>query len=112
MRISDWSSDVCSSDHGKDILHRRLIQTPPIVPQAAAYEPPALDHAHAATHCRYERQPTDGAADRRPDGVLQVRLGRRRRRRVGEMGRAAWWDRVCPYGEIAVGGGSIKKKKN
>src|SRR3546814_8972526 len=38
MRISDWSSDVCSSDLGRDL---------PDYKQLASYEPPMMTRVHA-----------------------------------------------------------------
>src|SRR3546814_17329249 len=45
MRISDWSSDVCSSDLGRATLHR-----PPLSDRGTALHPP---QRHAAIHGLY-----------------------------------------------------------
>src|SRR3546814_5999893 len=87
MRISDWSSDVCSSD-----LPDRACQ-----PDQHLVGPDASAHA---------RSPPDRAA-----GVLRARAGAREAAghdagsRQGEVlaapgreiGRASGWERVCQY---------------
>src|SRR3546814_5498902 len=71
MRISDWSSDVCSSDLGWSA----------VLPTLA---PPALDHAI---------EDFDLAAGFAP----QFREERIVRRRALEIGRASCRERVCQY---------------
>src|SRR3546814_18923087 len=106
MRISDWSSDVCSSDLGKVekvALHRRR-------------------RAHLARHRRLDRRLAHVVAEdvrllgllRRPrqgpgaaveDAAFLVE-GRAHRMAIGgskagdiviEIGRASWRERVCQY---------------
>src|SRR3546814_19502900 len=94
MRISDWSSDVCSSD-------LRALQT---------------TDDHATNHCRFTKANLRfGRVD------IDVDLGRRKidkQRHHGmsvpsqKIGRASCRERVCQYGEISVVAVSLKKKKN
>src|SRR3546814_14674210 len=103
MRISDWSSDVCSSD-----LHKTL-------PLPSYVEVTALDTGRTILVRVNDRGPmvTDrliglslGAAEQLgiADGVTAVRVRRtnppaaeRRLLRAGEIGRASCRDKVCPY---------------
>src|SRR3546814_4595754 len=110
MRISDWSSDVCSSD----LLETRL---------AAANE--ALADAHAADkgwkRATIEKAARDAFA-RAHKGVkidalhlVQVidKPGVDADEAVfHEIGRASCRERVGQYVEISVVAGSLKKKKN
>src|SRR3546814_20329814 len=98
MRISDWSSDVCSSDLG---------------------EQPAAD---ASDEGGGQRQRVgdgeDGVRyDRRRDFGRRPAVGHRRyhdlplRSRPAEIGRASCRERVCQYGTISVGAESVKKNR-
>src|SRR3546814_946932 len=81
MRISDWSSDVCSSD---------LLRQPPRDPAADAAD--ALDRdAHALG--AVGAQPF---ADRRLDAQIDAERGQRAG--VAQIGRASCRERVCQYG--------------
>src|SRR3546814_3511351 len=71
MRISDWSSDVCSSDLPAHPGTRQL-------PQPGAARPSA------------------GAERERKTGGTRGRIGRDRRT-AGEIGRASCRGRVCQY---------------
>src|SRR3546814_19199497 len=91
MRISDWSSDVCSSD--------LLAQD--------------LDLAHApigAQHCHVARAPA--VLDMDVDAVAEfLRAGDdRSEARAREIGRASCRERVCQYVYISVVAVSLKKK--
>src|SRR3546814_15193937 len=101
MRISDWSSDVCSSDLRAAELakqHGWFL--------ASQFENPA--------NPAYHRQTT--AAE-----ILRDYAGRRLDPFVrgwgtggtltGEHGRAAVWEEVGEYGYISVGAGCFKTKK-
>src|SRR3546814_19935855 len=94
MRISDWSSDVCSSDlHPArlDALGSPLAQ---LVGDAG--ENPAGDRNNAAGFFgqRNEFHRRDGAAFR------------------VEIGRASCRERVCQYVSISVVADSLKQKKS
>src|SRR3546814_11504788 len=93
MRISDWSSDVCSSDlHMK---HRRLL----------AIHAPSQRFAPA---CKARHQRTHGnAEDLRGFLIFQIFDGDQRNRlslrlgKIGQLGRASCRERVCQYAEIS-----------
>src|SRR3546814_12477099 len=99
MRISDWSSDVCSSDLGK------LEETP--------HPADEIRHLFGAERI-VEAQHRPGMGD------LGQGRGRRRaqslRRRIRphqlrKIGRASCRERVCQYVSISVVAVSLKKKK-
>src|SRR3546814_21178882 len=95
MRISDWSSDVCSSD---------LLPTAPARWRAGrrSSRPPSRDH-HIETgpdHRDRRTLMTGTNATRGGAGASGVPIGR-----------ASCRERVCPYVEISVVAGSLKKKK-
>src|SRR3546814_12284829 len=131
MRISDWSSDVCSSDleraAARDCGDGKV--------EVSGYEPvrEVVHYQHpqersddlAVVHCD-QQQPivgTHGAREQRgrlrrvPRQAPQTRslvsrLGERQRSchvRL-EIGSAAWRERGCPYVLIGVVAGSFKKK--
>src|SRR3546814_16940961 len=92
MRISDWSSDVCSSDLGEQLVEHRSARAP-----AQRVRPVAVEHVLA--HIEVEGREVDGAegVDRLVEGVevevfyvlahLAVELGqavRSEERRVGQ----------------------------
>src|SRR3546814_19365084 len=91
MRISDWSSDVCSSDlpcaerKGSASRHRKR--------RACRNDQRAIAWKTCAA-------PDDRAVVDAGEGILRV-----------EIGRASCRERVCPYGSISVVAGSSKKKK-
>src|SRR3546814_12078386 len=92
MRISDWSSDVCSSDLGDlfgDTGKRRFVR-----PAGADEAQDRIQHALAdrdAAHC--------------PLRFQQVGRGQ-------EIGRASCRERVCQYVSISVVAVSLKKKND
>src|SRR3546814_20365957 len=88
MRISDWSSDVCSSDLA---IHRQI-------GVAGAGE----DH-----HARLDRQGDVGAGAR---GALIGADVHAARQGIDEIGRASCRARVCQYVEILEGLGLCQKK--
>src|SRR3546814_11132676 len=112
MRISDWSSDVCSSD-------LEALFFPDI--GAAAGLVAALDQ-----RCRYprglqpdrQRKAAETGTDER-DFFHRVRLPTTafRARRTGtgglpaKIGRASGRERGCRAGSVSVGAWSFKKKK-
>src|SRR3546814_14064320 len=81
MRISDWSSDVCSSD-------------------LARADPRRAGQGRARDTRRLDR-----ARDRRRGRAPARRLNRRRK-----IGRASCRERVCQYVSISVVAVSLKKK--
>src|SRR3546814_15223582 len=104
MRISDWSSDVCSSDLGAlerltdvaDPVARRLREkaTFHIVPNM---NPDGSFHGHLRTNAagvNLNREWHAPTLERSPE----------------EHGRASCRERVCPYGWISVVAGLLKKK--
>src|SRR3546814_12242560 len=85
MRISDWSSDVCSSDLVDAQLRTR--------PQGGA------------RHLQFAEQPREG------DLLLVVdRLVVEDGDAVAEIGRASGRERECQYGWVSGGAVSYKKK--
>src|SRR3546814_15728817 len=95
MRISDWSSDVCSSD--------LQILRPEGSGQQFA-EPIAFHRAAIA------RGAMDEDVGLRPLGRLVQYLAAALARGDGPIGRASCRDRVCQYGLISGVALSLKKK--
>src|SRR3546814_13957478 len=96
MRISDWSSDVCSSD-------LEVCRTPARAVQGRSA--PARQGTGAPRHLRRSPplprpRPRDPHPRRSVEGAL----------RHIEIGRASCRERVCQYVEISVVAGSLKKK--
>src|SRR3546814_3766226 len=92
MRISDWSSDVCSSDLVAETLLDRLSMVTRTFPRTL------LIGAHDAVLA--DRLRATGTA------LVLIEAGPRL-----EIGRASCRERECPYVSISVGGGSLKKKQ-
>src|SRR3546814_21039321 len=105
MRISDWSSDVCSSDlfaevpdvgggdrggAGGETLRIVLV----------AADAAQRDHRHA------------GGCGHLGDQVEIVAAAGAVALDALEIGRASWRERVCTYVWIAVVAGQVKQKKN
>src|SRR3546814_19491205 len=96
MRISDWSSDVCSSDLGLDVLDQSF-QPRPI--ERAAREPAviiAFAHADPAFGALAGDIGLAGLAL----GIEAVEL---HVQPFLEIGRASCRERVCQYVKISVG---------
>src|SRR3546814_19501593 len=107
MRISDWSSDVCSSDlrhaqrlrrseRGLDVEQAESFRFARRPLDAARIGDPRAEHLVAAA------EPDDQAAA--PDMRLEVD--------VPEIGRASCRERVCQYVSFSVVAVSLKKKNN
>src|SRR3546814_14054796 len=100
MRISDWSSDVCSSD----LVDRRILVTRK---GSTAFEKGrhAADLNLCAGEFREEARQT-------PAHIVELCRDRRDQRRFSRLkiGRASCRERVCPYVEISVVAVSLKKK--
>src|SRR3546814_11116770 len=84
MRISDWSSDVCSSD-----LEQFLAKS---IPERLAMAQQARGESQAANQMKSAE-------------IMDVNA-----QAVEEIGRASCRERVCQYVEISVVAGSLKKK--
>src|SRR3546814_3166599 len=80
MRISDWSSDVCSSDLGSGIFDHFVILLLDLVPVDRAGE------AEEGVHLLLLRE----GGDQRPVGVLGIDLAQ-------QIGSASCRERVCQY---------------
>src|SRR3546814_19766303 len=96
MRISDWSSDVCSSDLKTRVGHR-------------------LDPAQRRGRGNGGRDAQARHRDRlafEPRGLkVEQHVPRRIGEQIGKNGRAAWRERGWQYVEISVVDVSLKKKK-
>src|SRR3546814_18694858 len=111
MRISDWSSDVCSSDLNLALGHRGGQRTGVDVDDArtrvrflgADRKLPAEPAARRSAH-RLQRQREQARGELFPCRDDDVIFG-------GESGRASCRERVCQYVCISVVAESLKKKK-
>src|SRR3546814_4345323 len=92
MRISDWSSDVCSSDLGRQHIN------------PSPRDRPTRLRQRDARHRTHELHRSIGARK----GIL--RGNRRRRSPPPEIGRASCRERVCQYVSISVVDVSLKTK--
>src|SRR3546814_16569775 len=90
-RISDWSSDVCSSDL-------------PIIAQRLQVSQPVLDVLFARVCLHFVGATHDVGGDAQP---IDHRFAERR---DGQIGRAACRERVCPYVSLSVVAVTLKKK--
>src|SRR3546814_18149598 len=93
MRISDWSSDVCSSDLNPGAVHLM-----PLALIALFVVRGLSDFAHVTA--------MNSAASK-----LVLDLRRAMFDRLLEFGRASCRERVCQYGSISVSAVSLKKTK-
>src|SRR3546814_12420228 len=109
MRISDWSSDVCSSDLQRaiDIGHRHQFGS------IVGLDRTTIEDAETGALVEARQQvPADFGMH-----LGDLRRGRRAAgadcpdRLVGEIGRATCRERVCQYVEISGVSVSLKKKK-
>src|SRR3546814_14668576 len=114
MRISDWSSDVCSSDLTADAVLGINHIVADIEAQRLArhlvsfLRPMGLPLMRRGTQC--------GSADSATQSIVQTRRITRLCYRfitetAEEIGRAACRERVCKYVEISVARVTLKKKK-
>src|SRR3546814_19165519 len=90
MRISDWSSDVCSSDLAADGGYGRDLRTFGYAGRIESFEP------LAAAYARLEKN-------------LDANWPAHHHA-LGEIGRASCRERGCQSGERSVVAGSLKKK--
>src|SRR3546814_18776530 len=121
MRISDWSSDVCSSDH--DVLVEELVRgelgfsrVKPNETDRPYYDPSVLLKLYVYGYLNrvLSGHPLEREAGRNADvmwlmadQLLSVRPADDRR----PIGRASCRERVCQYVKISLGAESLKKKK-
>src|SRR3546814_20787231 len=99
MRISDWISDVCSSDLQTDVAEASPESAPPPPAFAAATEPAPRVAPAAADAPLPFRRPRRNPAKRWTAIAASA----------AEIGRAACRERVCQYGSLSVVAGSVKK---
>src|SRR3546814_17513597 len=121
MRISDWSSDVCSSDlDGAPHLIRRISGARWIARCRPSF--PASSPFRRPTRFHHKPAPDFPHASQRPEEEDSRRTGRNGRRTGGrgrldaakagfvEIGRASCRERVGQYVYISVVAVSLKKK--
>src|SRR3546814_20634528 len=126
MRISDWSSDVCSSDLRAigvpigavrvEIVGLRLELLPDVIALAlhrlAIFARDAGEVVEAIVDGDHDRVAVVEVAGRAgPKRLVAIRIGDRRGAPVAEIGRAAHRARECKYVYISVVAGSYNKKK-
>src|SRR3546814_12498196 len=104
MRISDWSSDVCSSD-----LMGAWLRGGP----GDGMQRPFLLFRFGDEAADRDVHRLEGRVDRRALGQRRPALAADElvERRLLQIGRASWRERVCPYLYISVVALSLKKKK-
>src|SRR3546814_19191694 len=106
MRISDWSSDVCSSDlDQQQIAHDVLQLDLDMIDAEVDSGLPGTAHEHRADDPG-PHQDINAAFD----AQLFAGPGRLRPRPLAEIGRASRRDRVCQYVYISVVAVSLNKK--
>src|SRR3546814_20140966 len=114
MRISDWSSDVCSSDLRHHEVAPGITDQPLDVPLVVALSrtaiaiPDQVVGQEATEQCRTLACPV--GQDLRHKAAVIVVDDRLRRRAEDEIGRASGRERVCQYVWISVVAVSLKKK--
>src|SRR3546814_15537007 len=112
MRISDWSSDVCSSDLDEQRQAALLTLQQDAARLTQQLRQAETAHQQASLHLNNQQQ--ELARDRQrldeelshfstllPADTLQAQIGR-----------ATCRERVCQYGKIPVVAVTLKKKKN
>src|SRR3546814_16317649 len=103
MRISDWSSDVCSSDLARgdevveDIL--LLVEPPGVVPRLAIFAAAAQvrDREHAALVDPREPGRREGGGHRDVEATIAIEQRRSEERRVGKECVSTCRSRWSPY---------------
>src|SRR3546814_6941782 len=99
MRISDWSSDVCSSD----LALAGALTHPGEHRNAAVTLGDVVDQfldQHGLAHAGTAEQADLAAA----------RIGGEQVDHLDQIGRASWWERVCKYTWISAAAVSLKNK--
>src|SRR3546814_20914071 len=105
MRISDWSSDVCSSDL-RDEHHQHAVADPA---RGAEIERPGEEHGKGRPKARTEQGAEDRNAPQQRDHAPQDQW---HRDHVDEIGRAPCREKVCTLVYISGVHGHLKKKKS
>src|SRR3546814_20071767 len=103
MRISDWSSDVCSSDLPPEL--RRTAGSPPQFLFRYSHQQPEYPDTDAA-----ERRSRSRNRGRLAD--FAWRVPGPKRQFIDENGKASCRERGCPYVVLSVVAGSLKKKEH
>src|SRR3546814_18814402 len=112
MRISDWSSDVCSSDLDESMLTGEPLpvengQGDPVTGGAINEEGAFIMTAeHVGAETMLARIVQMVAEAPRSQAPIQKKV-----EQVAEIGRASSRERVGQHVEISVGAGRLKKKK-
>src|SRR3546814_19603714 len=106
MRISDWSSDVCSSDLGLLGHSRGGAQVAPYAAPAGDKLPPALQRIVLVAPGTFDIVHATAEYRTRYGGDFETV-----RRKAEEIGRASCRERVGPYVLLSVVSVSIQKKK-
>src|SRR3546814_15696145 len=110
MRISDWSSDVCSSDLAAEFDPGSHPTTSSGKPNCAGYNGPRKHRpdATAVGPARVRSAPANSSANHacgRSPRPINSRLPTRK------IGRASCRERVCQYVEIRAVAETVKKNK-
>src|SRR3546814_10984679 len=105
MRISDWSSDVCSSD--LEALQSGQLRGAAL--DVFAQEPLPAEHV-LRTMSNVVLTPHLGASTVEAQQNVALEIADAVRSAFLEIGRASCRERVCQYGSISVVAGLLKKK--
>src|SRR3546814_15933124 len=101
MRISDWSSDVCSSDLPDADQLETILRIASRIPDHGKLHPWRFVHVPRETRAAFAELLHRAYREERPDpGRLDIE----------EIGRGSWRERVGQYVMILVVPGSLKKK--
>src|SRR3546814_20502166 len=99
MRISDWSSDVCSSDLRHGMQRAQVVAQPPAVGHAD-FRPAGLQYQYLGADAA--RIGHDEANQPAEQGAAEGQ--------AGQIGRASCRERGCQYVSISVVAVALKKK--
>src|SRR3546814_14660921 len=102
MRISDWSSDVCSSDLTSALTELESVKSR--LQDAEAHGEQYRKIAHAAEQTVKQLMQKNKERESQQKSELE-------QARQEQIGRAQYRERGCQYGEIAVGDEALKKKR-
>src|SRR3546814_12590775 len=110
MRISDWSSDVCSSDLGAQPLVQIIAEGSQ--PNTANYVTNYAQGVVQTWRGGLDGETPRAAVTMEPRYWFNAELESRRALVPGaKIGRASCRERVCQYGKISVAAVSLKKKQ-